>query len=343
MRALLFFSVGEMFTEFLNSAIDSPLPIASRNALLHFLGVEDSKICLGDAKLCNMGVSGRCRQISPKVNKTYVSEKDYSTINEIATSCGHGLSIIERNTAISKSLANSLLQQSEAQNCVDSNKNESSSGSRAVEISSPSISAADIHAALIKTMAERDESHAQIESASVLHVRDLEQERKRIGWLTQKLEVLEKRARAAEAMAASSFFSYEEGSSTGTNRSKREAEMHKIQSLMMQDNEAELLSMCRQLASEIETRTAATLEANRLKEINVREKDLLSTERDHFQHELERLKVELESERTRAEKEKTRAATAEREQLAWKTAFEELANYKSTRTNREEEVGEIPW
>jgi len=71
---------------------------------------------------------------------------------------------------------------------------------------SPDATHSHLMNALQKAMLERDESHAQIVATSVLHVHDLEQERKKTQRSTDKLNIVLKRLFDTEAAANASYF-----------------------------------------------------------------------------------------------------------------------------------------
>ena len=84
---------------------------------------------------------------------------------------------------------------------------------------------------------------------------------------------------------------------------------------MMQDNETELLSLCRQLSSEIAGKTSASLELTRLQES-------YKLERENEAAEKTKLKEQINSYEKLLLKEKAKCEEAKKEALYWKHIYE---------------------
>ena len=150
-----------------------------------------------------------------------------------------------------------------------------------------------VHTVLMQVMAERDESHARMVAAGVLHVHEMEQLRKQVRRLTAQLEA---------------------GSSSDPREQER---VQHLKREMQQDTDMELVSLCQQLAGEISARTNASLEVIRLKESRKIERDTEEAEKKALLQETNEAKDALAKERARAEK-------AERELEQWKSSYEIL-------------------
>jgi len=171
--------------------------------------------------------------------------------------------------------------------------------------------------ALQKAMLERDESHAQIVATSVLHVHDLEQERKKTQRFTDKLNIVLKRLFDTEAAANASYFQ-SNVDILESLRIKQQQELKSLESELLENNDTELLSLCRQLASEIKARTSSTLEVNRLKELHNHETKIIKDENEKLRRELDMAKEAL-----KRQQEEVQIARAD--QISWKSAFDDLS------------------
>ena len=148
-----------------------------------------------------------------------------------------------------------------------------------------------MHEALMNVMAERDEAHAQLIATNVLHVHELEQERKKNDRLERKLEAAEARIRAMPSMPPLLM----NFNLNMDDKLKREAEakaksLQTYEAQAKQDSDAELLTLCQQLAGEISAKTAATLEIIRLKESRDIERKNEDAEKQALKAELKRVK-----------------------------------------------------
>lgn len=145
-----------------------------------------------------------------------------------------------------------------------------------------------MHKAIVASMTERDEIHAQLIASKVLHDHVLQKERVQSERLKYRCLSLEKHIDGG-ATASNAFF-------VGNNVVSRE-QKRKVVNEMVQDSEAELLGLCKQLASEISGRTAASLEVIRLKESHAIELEMQKAERRMLEEEVEKLKGDLEEEK----------------------------------------------
>lgn len=171
-----------------------------------------------------------------------------------------------------------------------------------------------MHGALMRIMTERDESHAQLIAASVLHVHEIEQERKRVDRLTQQLKASQERLKAAQLQNVTGNF-FADKRLPEPSRDSAKHRMSAVQEQAMQNSEQEMLNLCQQLASEISAKTSASLEIIRLKESHKIVQENQQAEKTALQDELKRCK-ELLALQERKTQEATQAANA------WREAFE---------------------
>jgi len=135
-----------------------------------------------------------------------------------------------------------------------------------------------MHAALLKVMEERDISHARLAAAEVMHVHQLEQQRKQNSRLNAELEA-----------------SRSESTAQNVDRERQQRHFQ-----MQQSSDEELMSLCQQLAGEISARTAAALEVTRLKEGHRMKSEQHKDEVQALKDEIVRLRAELDKEKAKA-------------------------------------------
>jgi hypothetical protein len=288
---------GAVVTDFLQSILDSPLPINALAALEDFLQ-------LGSIHVENAGTAVNS-ELPP--TEALVSPEPTTGSSLIANS-----RFVERNyeTLLSNAAREMLAMSSVCQtqlhrlemdaqlsnhNLASSSQPTSRQGHRLPTslptIHEPLLPASvmedlheAMHTALMKVMAERDEAHAQLIAANVLHVHEMEQERKKTDHLAKQLEVSQKLLKSANG-GPLNF-----GGNNNNDNEKPEANLKRYQDQMTQNVEAELLSLCQQLAGEISARTAAELEIIRLKESRKLERDGEMAEKQALRNELKRVK-----------------------------------------------------
>ena len=164
--------------------------------------------------------------------------------------------------------------------------------------------------AIMKAMTERDERHAQLVAAKVLHKHELDQERKKSDGLKARCISLEKHIDGGLG-ASNAFF-------VGANVIAKE-QQRKIRNEMIQDTETELLELCKQLTFEITEKTKASLEVIRLKEMLALDNEVAKTEKEALESEAKKLKDD-------AEKEKMLKDQALKEMEHWKNLYENMVN-----------------
>ena len=150
-----------------------------------------------------------------------------------------------------------------------------------------------MHGALMNVMAERDESNAQLIATSVLHLYEIEAEKKKVDRLNEQL-------RTTRASANSDHKS-----------EKNIKKMSTAEEQMMQSSDAEMIALCQNLACEISEKTSAKLEIIRLKESRNIERENERAEKEALQNELRRCRELLAAEEQKVHQ-------AREEALAWK-------------------------
>lgn len=153
-----------------------------------------------------------------------------------------------------------------------------------------------MYSALMKAMEERDLSHAKLAAAEVLHIHELEQQRKLNTRLHAEVEALR----------------MEKNPSDSDQEKKFQRHMQ-----MQQNSDDELMSLCQQLAGEISARTSASLEVDRLKE--GRQIDLAQ-----HQNEIRALQEEIASLRKALDEERTQTDLTKNELSKWRRSYEDM-------------------
>ena len=285
----------EMLAAFANSVFSSPLPDDAIGVTLAFFGISmdfgiDAPHCLARYEY-NSSQSAKAA-ISPQENKVFLAD-----LHGLISKCQSELAKASRQVLISSSVSSAMP--------INTDRKKSGPESSALTFGSGNKVDAMQRAmqeALISAMAERDEAHSQLVASSVLHVTEMEEERKKNDRLTRKLVVAEKLN--AETGAGGSFF-------LGKDEI---AQKHNISANAMQSSDEELLAMCRQLSNEIAEKTNASLEIVRLKESHKIERDAENARREEMQNQIDDLKRQLAAEKSRRQE-------SEKETDKWKHSF----------------------
>jgi hypothetical protein len=163
-------------------------------------------------------------------------------------------------------------------------------------------------------MEERDEVHARLVQAGVLHTHEKEQHIRKIRHLSSQLETI----KLSGSLNVPLF---------GLDKDKKDADeaLRKLERERKQDSDAELLSLCQQLAGEISARTSASLEIVRLKEMRNIEREHEAMQKKAMEEEILRLKQQLAHER--------RITTLARQESGkWEQSFREVFSMKQEGT-----------
>jgi len=177
------------------------------------------------------------------------------------------------------------------------------------------------HEALMKVTAERDEAHAQLVGANVMHTHSLERERKKNerlevdATLRQSIVRLQLQEDLQHPNIANFFGKPDE--KVERMRNQIFSEIDKVRKLIRNiDGDVEMIQLCSQLADEISTRTSHALEIERLKQINELERKTQATEKESVEDELRRVKELLKIQRRK----NTELYT---ETVHWRALYEE--------------------
>lgn len=152
-----------------------------------------------------------------------------------------------------------------------------------------------MHKALVNVMAERDEAHAQLIASNVLHVHELEQERRKNEKLRIEQELKEERRRFQQPNVGSFF----QNSNDERSRRNLEAKLNDFEKVLAQNTDQEMADTSRQLAEEVSAKTSHALEIVRLKEAREIERENEAAEKKALKDELRRIKALLAKQETK--------------------------------------------
>lgn len=268
--------------ECLNSMLDSSLPVEALAALVDFLCIKDFSTMMPRPEIkATLERNGRGKDLS---------DHDLCALSDAAVKQlvrAENQSVLAQRFAVSSGRKSAM--------------NVDSGTSRVALLSYEPGSHRfrdAMYGSLTKVMEERDEAQARLVAAGVLHVHEMEQQRKIVQRLQLEVDALKSRQASGDT-------------SDGSDDVRRAARA------LQQESEAELLSLCQQLASEISSRTSASLEIVRLKESRDLERENERAERQVLEDELRRTRELLAAERAKLER-------SRRESSNWKESYEEV-------------------
>ena len=278
--------------------LSSPLPTYPFNIFVDFFSIpnfvtdtQDSNV-IGESKIPEEGND------SPTQNY----DDEFQQFFALIQNCRNAVSQASRQTAIASAL-------SVQERCVQ-RKEEKLETNKSTFSASNEFSIA-LHEALMAVMVERDEAQSELVAERVFHTHELDQERRRNEMLEKKIEYMEKLANEDSASAAAFFLGQEEIPNKHT--------LGKIERAMVQNVDAELMELCRQLSSEISMRVSSELEILRLKESRKIERETDSAERKILEEKVKFFKEKMEE--AQAERD-----AAMKESESWKKSFGEIVS-----------------
>ena len=306
----------EILTEFLNSTLNCPLPEEARRAIISFLRIEDYELQGSFASL-NLPVNDTIENVAQNVTDSMLTGSE--TILALTSAV---------QTEILRAEAKEMLSQREANaksplQKLQQNSSRQPSAPPYLEPLLPSTISdglrKSLHEALIMVMAERDEAHARMIAASVMHVHEVEQERKKVSVLVEKLMIAQSLAASVTSHDIAGFVNPFQNNNAVRDKARKESEenLKKLSDRMLQNTDIELIALCEQLSGEIASKTSKSLEILRLNESRKIEKEYDLAEKQALQAELKRVKEALAVQQAKFEE-------AQHDTIVWKEAYEEL-------------------
>jgi hypothetical protein len=317
-----FFLSAETIETFLNSSLECPLPVGALAALTGLLGIsadtEDAKRefdftanAAGDVEAKDARYMGN-RQIS-REEKLGRPEQ----AREIGPHTLDAASFSEKTSKLLGLLSACETELFRAENHAMNSKAIVAKGPPPIAAASdamaplpslyepllpPSVTEGfhdAMHEALMRVMDERDEAHATLVASKVLHVHELEQERKINQRLTQQLKMAEALARERVQMPQLPDFFQQKSKKP---EAEAKAMMHKYELEIQKNNDAEMAVISQQLASEVAQKTSHALEIKRRKETREIERKYEADEAVALKEELKRVKEMLAVEQSKNNK-----------------------------------------
>jgi hypothetical protein len=313
---------SDLLEGFLNALLECPLPVEALLSLSETLGIAASTVD-APAQTCTIVREKiETNNVLKDCDTEPLSYDRPTTILSLLSACQSELQRIENETAIRKTNKNNdslsvtkLPPQLTNGMCFD-------------PILPPSLTNIlhdSIHDVLLHVMAERDEAHAQLIGANVMHIHSLERERKKNEKLSAEVQMREE---LAKIQAKEDLNQPNLAILFGGKPDDRMAKMRKEVDLKIEafhqvyrshsSTEEEMTQLCTQLANEIATKTSYALEIERLKDLKRTEAD----ERSALREELKRVKEMLAAE----EKHKWEA---KKEADQWKAMYESMNTRKN--------------
>ena len=295
---------ANVVSEFLNAMLDSLLPVDGLAILSDFLQ-------LTEASTNDVGLGSIGREPLFAIDKQEISEIDENERTKMADSVLSSISLCENE--LLRAEKHGLLAERLSRMKGKSNTAAPLSATLVTHASANHQPSASnlfrdaMHSALMAVMEERDEAHARMLSAEVLHVHEMEQQRKKTANLSSELEMLKKSVTST-------------GVRTRSSQNPPQNDADPIRRVERQhDTDAELISLCQQLAGEISARTSASLEILRLKESRKFEQENEAIEKEALKAEIAQLKHQLALEQKKS-------SLARRESGSWRESFKEAVH-----------------
>lgn len=284
----------EILDLFLNAVLSSPLPSKALSFVTDFLH-------LGNVD--EIATIATRNELGQSVAVTDETNSSHDSVLRLLSKCQAELVRAQGRGRLAAKLAAKI---SDISHKLPDHVESSAEVQTKQSVSEAELMHVAMHKQLMSVMSQRDDAHAQLVSSSVLHVHEMETERRKIELLTKKLEVAEKLNSGGGRLFA------------GREDVAGRKSLLKFEKESMQNTDAELLEMCRQLSSEISAKTSASLENVRLKESRKIEHDRHTARQKALEDEVKRCKKQLREEQKRS-------VEAKKAALGWKQSFDEVA------------------
>jgi len=268
------FDVGESLEHFINAILSSQLPLVAFELSTTFFNLKDHKALETETLLStDTEIEALKKSYSlQEINKHFVD------LTSTIKNCSISISKAKRQAKITDEI--SILPFRASMKQTEQN----------VKLSPQTQNNFAIHEALTTAMTERDEAQSQLMAERVFHTHELDQERRKVDMLEKKVDFL-KNSLIDESASAAAYF-------LGQENIPNKNSLGKIEKAMIQDVDAELIELCRQLSSEISMRVSKELEVVRLQESRQIEREIEKAERKKLEDEVDvykqRLQIALE-------------------------------------------------
>jgi len=275
----------ELITEFLNSVLDSALPLQAHTAVAEFLDLNVEITTPTDGDPISPTQNSKARDHSAQLNLS-------RDIFALSSSCATQITLadLEITSAITKS-------DSKPKKHVSNNDQQATNTISTVKTDYLNIlnqsyvypQNETLRQALFDAMTERDEAQARLIATNVQHGHELERRRVHVKFLKAKLALAENFTQSAISAATNPFY---HGIEEIAAARKKVARVEKF----MNDTDSDLADICAQLALEMESKTLLSLELTRMKE----DKILLAGKSLCLEDDLRKCREQLKFEKERA-------------------------------------------
>jgi hypothetical protein len=310
----------ECIEEFINSLLGCALPIEALSSLSEIIGISASTKDIETDHLDVKDGKGLFLSEQEKNTVDVLSRDRVASVMRLLSVCEAEFQRAENNEAV---IVRST--QKEPDSLATPNCPKIAKPSYYQPLLPPSFTNIvhdSIHEALMDTMAERDEAHAQLIGSNVMHLHSLERERKKNEKLELDIKMRQEiaRIRGRQDLQQPNIANFFGKPDDRVEKMRKEIDL-KIEAFhtMYRSNSAgeeEMTQLTNQLSSEISAKTAHALEIERLKKVRETEQKTAAAEREAMKEELERVKELLAA----AEKE---TADALKEAEKWKALYED--------------------
>lgn len=277
----------------MNAVLDSLLPVDGLFLLTEFLQLTDASSNSSDSAL-----------IDSLQESAFYGEEEILLLSKkrdallLPSLCEKQLLEAEKNCRLAQQLSGlSVLRRCDK--CEDTFTDTQSNYQYFQPLFATSQFRDAMHSALVTVMEERDQAHARMLAAEVLHVHEIEQQRKTMIKVSTELNLMKKMTQNHVDQPTSGI---DDGSESLRNVQRQN------------DSDAELISLCQQLSGEISARTLTSLEIIRIRESRMIEVQSEAIERKALVDEITQLRQQLAQERSYSN-------IIRREADSWKESF----------------------
>ena len=280
------------------------MPIDGLACVAEFLQLSDSS--------SNNHTIARTSCIGVKPKQKFPPSTECSAVDANASEFYRILALCEAehsNSKMQSAVAQRLMEISQLTSVSSPNLSAASSFNSCSNVLPPGQFQEGMVTALNRVMEERDSMHSNLVTAEVLHRFEMDEQRKLLARLSEKLQDDSNETKTNTTEAAK-----KNGSKVSLNRT--DTHFHR-------DVDTELLSLCQQLAGEISARAAADMEVVRLKESRQIELELEAAEKKSLQMELKLAREQLQLQNERLE-------AALQDARIWRESFEEVSKFRKS-------------
>jgi len=281
--------ICEILSEFLNATLSCPLPMEACIAVLEFLDLVDAgTVPVGSKEKDNEEDTVRSKLIPSQCAEENASSDSIGDILALKSPCLSHLSrasigdmmaqkVKEKEIHTTRGTKDSNISQVSTLNFRDIKDLRPSPPTEVMNIA--------LQEALMDTMRERDDIQAQLLASTLMHAHQIECERKNVESIKKKLILVEQKDSARDRRQG--LFSERTNEVSTINLQKHFEKQ-------LEDSEQEIYNLNKQVAKEVSEKAQATLEIERLKQMQQLEKKSHALEMKNLVEELNEVRKQLE-------------------------------------------------